>query len=115
MKHKGYQAGNIVYDETRRIFRGRILNIADIVIFQGFNPDELEESFKDSVDQYLIFCKEIKKKPQKSFSGKFVVRIDPSLHREAYFTAKNIDESLNNFVQNSIKEALNKYKETTVK
>ncbi|MHA1539611.1 MAG: type II toxin-antitoxin system HicB family antitoxin [Alphaproteobacteria bacterium] len=109
MKYREYQGGNIVYDETLRVFRGRILNIADIITFQGTDPDLLEEAFQDSVDQYLDFCREIKKKPQKSFSGKFVVRIDPALHREAYFTAKNQGNSLNGFVREAIADALKKY------
>jgi predicted HicB family RNase H-like nuclease len=46
--------------------------------------NELKTSFEDSIDDYLEFCEERGEEPDKPFSGKFVLRIDPVLHRRLY-------------------------------
>ncbi len=38
-------------------------------------------AFHDSVDDYLTFCAERGEEPEKPYSGKFVVRVEPELHK----------------------------------
>lgn len=57
MKYKGY-TGHVEYDDEAKIFHGEVLGIKDVVTFQGTTVDEIEQAFKDSVDDYLAFCKE---------------------------------------------------------
>src|ERR1700761_9031672 len=57
MKYKGY-TGHVEYDDEAKIFHGEVLGIKDIVTFQGTTVDEIEQAFKDSVDDYLAFCAE---------------------------------------------------------
>lgn len=82
MKYKGYRA-TISYDEDDRIFVGEVFGISDSLNFHGRSIDELEESFHDSVDNYLEICEKIGKKPQKEYSGTFNVRTTPILHEKA--------------------------------
>jgi len=56
MKYKGY-TGHVEYDDEAKVFHGAVLGIKDVVTFQGTTVDEIEQAFKDSVDDYLAFCK----------------------------------------------------------
>ncbi|MCA2630655.1 MAG: hypothetical protein IM503_18145 [Microcystis sp. M069S2] len=42
MQYKGYEAV-IEYDESDRLFFGRVINIEDIIVFDGLSVDELVE------------------------------------------------------------------------
>lgn len=37
-------------------FYGNVVNMRDIVTFQGESVDQIRHAFKDSVDDYLDFC-----------------------------------------------------------
>lgn len=63
MKYKGY-TGHVEYDGEAKIFHGDVLGIKDVVTFQGTTVDEIEKAFKDSIDDYLAFCKERGEKPE---------------------------------------------------
>ncbi|NCR14646.1 MAG: type II toxin-antitoxin system HicB family antitoxin [Microcystis aeruginosa LL13-03] len=67
MKYKGYEA-IIEYDEEVRLFFGRVINIKDIIVFDGLSVDELEQSFQDVIDEYLADCQALNKTPEKPFS-----------------------------------------------
>jgi predicted HicB family RNase H-like nuclease len=67
MKYKGYEA-IIEYDEEDRLFFGRVINIKDIILFDGLSVDELEQSFQDVIDEYLADCQALNKTPEKPFS-----------------------------------------------
>ena len=74
-----------------------------VVTFQGGSVKTLKKAFRDSVDDYLAFCEERNEAPEKPFSGKFNVRLDPELHREAYAAARTAKMSLNTWVAEAIK------------
>jgi predicted HicB family RNase H-like nuclease len=56
MKYKGY-IGHIVYDDKAKIFHGEVIGLKDVITFQGSSVKELEEAFKDSVEDYLGWSK----------------------------------------------------------
>ncbi len=58
MKYKGYN-GQVTYDEEAKLFHGEVVGLRDVITFQGTSVVELEQAFKDSVDEYLDFCKEL--------------------------------------------------------
>ena len=97
MKYKGY-TGHVEYDDEAKIFHGEVLGIKDVVTFQGTTVDEIEQAFKDSVDDYLAFCKERGEEPDRPFSGKFNLRIPPTLHAKLSIAAQLQGESLNNYI-----------------
>ena len=47
----------------------------DVITFQGKSVEEIETAFHDSIDVYLNFCKDLNKKSDKPFLGKFIVRV----------------------------------------
>ena len=80
MNYKGYEA-IVEYDEEAGIFHGEVANLRDVVTFQGKSVAELKRALAASIEDYLAFCKERGEEPEKPFSGQFVVRTEPSLHR----------------------------------
>lgn len=52
-----------------------IIGLGDVITFQGTSVEKLELAFKDSVDEYLDFCKELGRTPEKPFSGKLILRL----------------------------------------
>ena len=81
LNYKGY-TGQVSYDDEVRIFHGEILDTRDVITFQGRSVEEIEKAFRESVDDYLEFCKERGEQPDKPFSGKFVLRMTPKLHHK---------------------------------
>ena len=94
MEYKGYIA-TVRFDDEADLFHGEVIHIRDVVTFQGRNVKELRRAFRQSVDDYLAFCAERGEQPEKPFSGKFVVRISPELHREISIAARKEGKSLN--------------------
>jgi predicted HicB family RNase H-like nuclease len=94
LEYKGYQ-GAVEYDYDADILYGEVIGLRDVVTFQGKSIAELEQSFKDTIGEYLKFCEELHRKPEKPFSGKFNVRISPQLHRSLAIRAKRENRSLN--------------------
>ena len=105
IQYKGY-TGKVDYDPDANILHGEVLGIRDVVTFQAKSVDELQKAFRESVDDYLAFCKERGEEPDRPSSGKFVVRIDPELHRRANIAAAVSGKSLNTLVGESLAKAL---------
>lgn len=102
MIYKGYM-GHVEFDDETEIFYGEIINTRDVITFQGSTVSEIKKAFKGSVDDYLAFCKERGEEPDKPFSGKFNLRLDPELHRQIYIAAKQHKMSLNQWVAEAIR------------
>ncbi|AFY49546.1 protein encoded in hypervariable junctions of pilus gene clusters [Nostoc sp. PCC 7524] len=98
MKYKGYEAV-VEFDDEAEIFHGEVINIRDVITFQGDSVKELKQAFYDSVDDYLEFCKERGEEPEKPFSGKFMLRINPELHKTIAIKAKKEGQSLNSWIE----------------
>ena len=97
IKYKGY-IGKVSYDSHLKVFHGDVIGLNHVITFEGTNAKEIEQSFKDAIDDYLEMCEEEGIKPQKSFSGKFIVRLSPDLHEKLAFEAGLRNKSLNTFV-----------------
>lgn len=105
MEYKGY-VGTVEFDADARMLVGEVVGIVDVVTFQGESIAEVERAFRESVDDYLAFCKERGEAPNKPYSGQFVVRVDPALHRRASMAARAKGMSLNAVVAESLKTTL---------
>ena len=57
LEYKGYK-GHAEFDAQAGLFHGEVLDLRDVITFQGRSVDELEQAFRDSVDDYLEFCAE---------------------------------------------------------
>ena len=105
MEYKGY-IGKVEIDEEAGILYGEVINVRDVITFEGESVDEIQQAFRESVDDYLDFCAQRAEPPEKPFSGKFVVRMPVELHRQAYIQAKLKKKSLNGWVTEVLQSAL---------
>lgn len=98
MNYKGYIA-KIEYDDDNKVFSGEVINTRTVITFCGTSVSELETEFHNSVDDYIDWCKEDGIEPEKPYSGKFNVRLNPETHRQAAITATTHGMSLNSFME----------------
>ena len=105
MEYKGY-TGKVEFDDKAEIFHGEIINTRDVITFQGKSVAELTRAFRESVDDYLKFCHERGEAPEKPFSGQFVTRIPPELHRQVNVAAVVSGKSLNAWVTEQLQNAV---------
>lgn len=101
--HKGYM-GHVEFDDEMEIFHGEVINTRDVITFQGSTVEEIKTAFIDSVEDYLAFCTERNEQPERPFSGKLNLRLEPELHREAYVAAKLNHMSLNQWITSAIRQ-----------
>jgi predicted HicB family RNase H-like nuclease len=52
MEYKGYFA-KIEFDDGANIFHGEVINLRDVITFEGETVKELKQAFQDSIDDYL--------------------------------------------------------------
>jgi predicted HicB family RNase H-like nuclease len=77
-----------------------------VITFQGRSVDELKTAFQDSIDDYLASCKQRGEEPNTPFSGQFVTRIPPELHRTVNLAASISGKSLNAWVDEQLLAAV---------
>ena len=105
MEYKGYIA-RVDFDDKAEIFHGEVMNVRDVITFEGTSVAELRRAFQESVEDYLAFCAERGEEPEKPFSGKFSLRIDPELHRRITLKARMANKSLNSWVGETLEAAV---------
>lgn len=105
MTYKGY-TGSIQYSAEDRCFHGRVVGITDIVSFEGTSVEELEADFRAGVDSYLQGCAELGTEPQRPYSGRFVLRLSPEVHRDASLAARSARASMNAWIIEAIQMRL---------
>ncbi len=101
MEYKGYFA-KVEFDDEANIFHGEVINLRDVITFEGETVDELRKAFSDSVEDYLAFCAERGEDPEKPYSGKFIVRVGPELHKTIAIQARKNGQSLNAWVHDAL-------------
>lgn len=105
MEYKGY-TGIIEVDEASNVLHGRVVGLRDVITFQGETVAEARQAFEDSVDDYLEFCAERGEAPEKPYSGKFVVRLEPAMHRKLAAQAEAKGTSINALVVEALGRTL---------
>jgi predicted HicB family RNase H-like nuclease len=105
MEYKSY-VGKVEFDDEAGIFHGEVLDTRDVITFQGETVAELKTAFQESIDDYLAFCKQRGEEPNKPFSGQFVTRIPPELHRQVNLAASISGKSLNAWVVEQLQVAV---------
>lgn len=105
MDYKGY-VGKVEFDNEAGVFHGEIVNTRDVITFQGDSVRDLRKAFQDSVNDYLAYCAARGEAPDKPFSGQFVARISPELHRQLNVAASLAGKSLNAWVTEQLRSAV---------
>ncbi|WP_168120825.1 type II toxin-antitoxin system HicB family antitoxin [Paenibacillus sp. HB172176] len=97
LEYKGY-VGKIEIDFDAQILHGEVMYLRDVITFQGVTTEEVQQAFRDSVDDYLEFCESEGEEPEKPFSGKFIVRLTAEQHRLVSIAALSAGSSINAWV-----------------
>lgn len=104
MEYKGYVA-RIDTDDENDGFHGVVINIADTVNFKGRSMKELRKEFGNSMEIYFEACKDQGREPDQPFSGKFVLRVNPAVHRAITRAAEREGVSINKWVEAELERA----------
>jgi predicted HicB family RNase H-like nuclease len=95
----------VAYDPEIGMFRGEFLGLSGGADFYGDSVEALKREGKTSLDVYLDICRRKNIEPFRAFSGKFNVRLTPELHQAAVVAAAAANESLNEWVAQTIATA----------
>jgi predicted HicB family RNase H-like nuclease len=104
LNYKGY-TGSIEISVEDGVLHGSVLDIKDVITFEGTTIDEVRQAFQDSVDDYLEFCQEIGQDPDRPFSGKLPFRTSPDVHRLIFIAAKTSGKSINAWMEETLERA----------
>ena len=105
MSHGGYKA-RIEFDERDGIFVGRILGLRSIISFHGETVAQLRREFASAVKDYLRDCEEQGVEPEKTASGKLLLRVPPEVHSRALVAAQAKGKSLNQWATEALQRAV---------
>jgi predicted HicB family RNase H-like nuclease len=99
LEYKGY-FGTVEADAG--IFVGRVAGLRDVITFEGATFSEVEQAFRDSIDDYFAFCAQRGEPPDRPYSGKIPLRVSPETHRRAAIRAQAAGLSLNQWIAQQI-------------
>jgi predicted HicB family RNase H-like nuclease len=102
LEYHGY-LGSI--DAEDGCFVGRVVGLRDVITFEGKSFADVEQAFRDSIDDYLAFCSERGEPPDRPYSGKIPLRLSPETHRKAALRAEAAGVSLNPWIARRIDAA----------
>lgn len=102
LEYKGYIARVELEDEGD--FHGRVLNTRDVISFQGRTARELRRELAKSIETYLAFCAERGEAPEKPYSGKLLLRVQPELHQAIALEAAKAEVSINTWVNETLRQ-----------
>ncbi len=60
IEYRGY-IGHFSFDEEKMMFFGKVANSHDFITFQGKSVSELKLNFRNSVEEYIAWCKRYRK------------------------------------------------------
>ena len=103
MSHKGYIA-RVEFDERDNIFVGRVLGTRTIIGFHGETVAQLRGEFEAAIEDFIRDCKEQGVKPEKTASGKLLLRVPPEVHGAALVAAQAAGKSLNQWATELLTE-----------
>jgi predicted HicB family RNase H-like nuclease len=105
IEYKRY-VGVIEFDPEIDLFHGTVINTNDVITFYGASVPQLKKELRRSVEEYLEFCREQGRDPERPFSGKILVRTSPALHRKVALRAASRRVSMNAFMQHALEKAV---------
>jgi len=106
LHYKDY-VGSVEFSEADGVFHGKVVGIRSLISFEGNSVNAIIKDFHHAVDEYLEFCAETERQPEKPFKGSFNVRIGTDLHRKAALAASVRGISLNTLVEDAIRQTVN--------
>lgn len=105
LTHDGFIA-IVELDEDDGLFHGRVINTSAATLhFAGRSVSELQDAFRDTVEDYRAWCAERGVQPEKPYSGTVSLRLPPELHQRLATRAAQEGRSLNALIVSRLTEA----------
>ncbi len=104
MEIEGYKAV-IKYDPEIEMFRGEFTELNGGADFYAKDIDNLKKEGSISLKMFLDSCKKRGIESQKTYSGKFNVRLPKNLHADIVTAANADGKSLNQWVVDTLDQA----------
>ena len=105
MHYKGYLS-RVEFDDEANIFHGEVINIRDVVTFQGQSVDDLHRAFEDSVEDYLAFCAERGESPnQPCCLERLTIALSPEQHRQVITAARKAGKKVDQWASEVLDHA----------
>lgn len=101
LSYKNYN-GTVEYSREDRCLFGKVVGIKSLLSYEGESVQELEQDFRNVIDEYLSDCEDQNIEPEQPYKGTFNVRISPELHRNIAIYAIEHGKSLNAAVEEAI-------------
>lgn len=95
----------ICYDPEIEMFRGEFVGLNGGADFYAGDVGGLYREGEQSLTIFLEECAKRGVEPQKQFSGKFVIRLDPRTHEAAAVAAAAHGQSLNQWAAVTLERA----------
>lgn len=105
MEINGYHAV-IAFDPEINMFRGEFVGINGGADFYATTVDDLRKEGEISLKAFLDMCAEEGVEPRKHYSGKFNLRVPPSLHERLATQAAAHGKSINTWVTELLSECV---------
>jgi predicted HicB family RNase H-like nuclease len=105
IEYQGYVA-SIEFDAAVERLVGRVMNASAPLEFQVDSASEALGQFREVVDAYLADCRERGVAPERPYSGRILLRIDPGLHGAVAAAAAASETSINGFVEQTLRDAV---------
>lgn len=105
MKFGKYSAV-ISYDPDIAMFRGEFVGLNGGADFYASTIEDLRKEGETSLKVFLDFAKEKNISPEKAYSGRLVLRLNPELHRKYKLLASAKQISLNQLLNEALEKAL---------
>ncbi len=105
MKFGKYSAV-ISYDPDIAMFRGEFVGLNGGADFYASSIEDLRKEGETSLKVFLDFAKEKNIAPEKAYSGRLVLRLNPELHRKYKLLASAKHISLNQLLNDALEKAL---------
>ena len=102
LNYKGY-AGSVFFSEEDGVFHGKVIGISDSISFEGESVKSLTDDFRNAIDEYIDFCREVGKKPE---AATFTVKISPTVYNKALLYSAQKGLSFTAFIEDAINASL---------
>lgn len=87
LTYKGYTA-ELEVDVDAGVIAGSVIDLRDMIVFYGATVEETIQAFHRAVDDYLEFCKEKGRDPEKPYSGRILFRTSAEKHHDIAVAAR---------------------------
>jgi predicted HicB family RNase H-like nuclease len=98
LHYLGY-TGSVAFSEEDGVFHGKVLGVGDLISYEGESVQGLTRDFRESVDEYLAFCKESGREPDAPFQSPYPLRLRPDLRQKAEMAACDAGLSFSEYVE----------------